>query len=1196
MALFAELAAASNFSFLTGASHPEELVLAAAASGYEGLAVCDRNTLAGVVRCHLAAKNVSLRTAVGTRLSFEDGTPDMLCWPVDRKAYGRLCRLLTVGNMRGAKGDCRLHLEDLLAWCEGLILAPIAYGATPEAIKTTCMALKEAVTVPLRLAISMPYGVEDVRFLRASCGLVGALGVAPLATNMPLYHAPERKQLQDVLTAIREHTTVEKAGKLLDANAERHIKSAAEMARLFDEAPHAVRETLTLLSEISFSLDELRYEYPEEPTDPGCSPQQTLVRLTYDGMAKRFPDGAPDNVAKAVAHELSLIEGLEYAPYFLTVYDVVRFARERGILAQGRGSAANSAVCYCIGITEVDPARGDLLFERFISPERREPPDIDVDFEHERREEVIQYIYDKYGRDRAGIAATVITYRARSAAREIGKALGFSEDAVSALSGTIWGWSNHGVGTQDAERAGFSAKDQRVAHLVQLSHEIAGFPRHLSQHVGGFVITRGRLDELVPITKAAMEDRTNIEWDKDDLDALGILKIDVLALGMLTCLRKGLTLLAEHYQDDFERPALPSPSPPFRGDKGVPQYRRWPVTLATIPPEDPEVYDMICRADTLGVFQIESRAQMTMLPRLKPRTFYDLVIEVAIVRPGPIQGDMVHPYLRRRQGKEEVSYPSKELEAVLSKTLGVPLFQEQAMRIAIVAAGFTPSEADQLRRAMATFKKVGTIGTFQQKMIDGMAAKGYDPDFAERCFKQIEGFGEYGFPESHAASFALLVYASCWLKCHYPDAFCAALLNSQPMGFYAPAQIVRDARHHGVEVRPVDINHSDWDCTLEPGPIAAERLHANHTSMTGAIRARHAVRLGLRQVKGLSEEEMLALMKARGEGYDSVRDLWLRAGLKRASIERLADADAFGSIGLSRRDALWAARGLDPSGRAEDLPLFAAASWQDLQKEAAAILPLMPMGEEVIHDYRFISLSLKAHPATFVRETLQRERTLKAEALATWPKKRTVSVAGLVLVRQRPGSAKGVIFMTLEDETGIANVIVWPKTFEAHRQIVLAARFVKVTGTLQREDGVIHVVARTLEDRTPLLSAMTQDADDWDALDRADEVRRPVPDMRTVVKTRSRLARLLEDAPQLKDDADAVLAQNGAVVASLEAHRAAARRLANASQGDLRRAANDAHSDGGSDFEEVMVPAPTATWGTARSADRDVAQLGKRRR
>ncbi|MEM7696679.1 MAG: error-prone DNA polymerase [Pseudomonadota bacterium] len=1155
---FVELVAASNFSFLKGASHPEEMVVAAAAAGYGGLALCDHNTLAGVVRGHLAAKDVGLRTVVGARLAFVDGTPEIVVWPHDRAAYGRLCRLLTTGNLRGEKGDCRLKLSDLEAWGEGL-LAAIIPGDCPDEVALAAERLRPVCRGPLRLVLTIQYGPQEARRLATYVQLAKTLGLKPMASLQPLYHGPDRRPLQDVLTAIREHTTVDEAGTRLALNAERVIKPIGELARLYRVYHEALEETGRVFDDIVFSLDDLRYEYPEEPTDPGRTPQETLERLTAEGVARRYPGGPPKPVADAIAHELSLIGKLEYAPYFLTVYDVVRFANERGILAQGRGSAANSAVCYVLGITEVDPARGDLLFERFISPERREPPDIDVDFEHERREEVIQYIYEKYGRERAGIAATVITYRARSAAREVGKALGLSEDAVSALSGTVWGWGTHGVGAQDAQRAGLNPEDHRIELLVRLTHEIGGFPRHLSQHVGGFVITRGRLDELAPVVKAAMDDRTNIEWDKDDLDALGILKIDVLALGMLTCLRKGLRLLEAHYADHF---------------RNVPKTLDGSLTLASIPSEESDVYDMICRADTLGVFQIESRAQMTMLPRLRPRTYYDLVIEVAIVRPGPIQGDMVHPYLRRRQGKEPVSYPSEELKAVLSKTMGVPLFQEQAMRIAIVAAGFTPSEADQLRRAMATFKKVGTIGTFQDKMIEGMKAKGYDPDFAERCFKQIEGFGEYGFPESHAASFALLVYSSCWLKCRYPDVFCAALLNSQPMGFYAPAQIVRDARLHGVDVRPVDVNASAWDCTLEPGPRAADGLHRDHQEMADAVRAHHAVRLGFRQVKGLSEVEMHTLTTARGAGYDTVRDLWLRTGLKRATIERLADADAFGSLGLSRRDALWAARGLEKQGRAEDLPLFAAADWAALQVEAAANLPPMPPGEEVINDYRFLSLSLKAHPASFVRPQLETEAVVLAETLAERAKRRSVvSVAGLVLVRQRPGSAKGVIFMTLEDETGIANVIVWPKIFEAHRSIVLGARFVKVTGRLQAEDNVIHLVASTLEDRTHLLTDLGED--DWDVLDRADEVKRPAVDLRTVVKPRSRLARLMEDAPELKGDVTALLETNGAVVASLDAHRAAARAIA-----------------GG----PPLAPAPSATWGTARSAANDLAKLGTRRK
>ncbi|MCF3932286.1 OB-fold nucleic acid binding domain-containing protein [Acuticoccus sp. M5D2P5] len=1357
---FAELGAASNFSFLHGASHPEELVVTAASFGYRGIAVCDRNSLAGVVRAHLAARQIGLKSAVGCRLVFRDGTPDCLVWPTDRAAYGRLCRLLTVGNMRGEKGVCRLDLGDLVDWCEGLVIAIVAETGCAGAIEKVVAALPEG-GEPLRLAVNRPYGPQDERRLRHYAELARSFGLRPLATNLPLYHDPCRRPLQDVLTAIREHTTIDAAGRRLMANAEHHLKRPSEMARLFQDWPEALDETIAVLERLSFSLDTLRYEYPEEPSDPGRTPHETLVRLVEDGARIRYLGTPPKHVADQIRYELDLVEQLAYAPYFLTVYDIVRFARTRGILAQGRGSAANSTICYCLGITDVDPEHFSLLFERFISPDRREPPDIDVDFEHERREEVIQYIYNKYGRDRAGIAATVISYRARSAAREIGKALGLSEDSVSALSSRVWGRSDKGIGAQEAARSGFDPGERRMGHLIRLSREIAGFPRHLSQHVGGFVITRGRLDELVPIVKAAMDDRTHIEWDKDDLDALGILKIDVLALGMLTCLRKALALIAEHYSEDFalrtgDRAALSSPHPrageaigattlalrgrgaregkeeaghgqppppwPARGgavggfagaasasastsasalcgsasgaggpastwgalrgaashgtarpafgaaaggaglaacsmarergaldpvlaadgerldtvaprraegaftdrepisfekavgdagmarparavrqgeggasgtvialpsaqhappirrreaEQGVPQYEAWPVTLATIPSEDPAVYAMISRADTLGVFQIESRAQMTMLPRLRPHTFYDLVIEVAIVRPGPIQGDMVHPYLRRRQKKEIVAYPSKELEGVLSKTLGVPLFQEQAMRIAIVAAGFTPSEADQLRRAMATFKKVGTIGTFRDKMVDGMVKRGYDPTFAARCFKQIEGFGEYGFPESHATSFALLVYGSCWLKCYYPDVFCAALLNSQPMGFYAPSQIVRDARQHGVEVRPVDVNLSDWDARLEAGEWSVERLHPDHASMRDVIRSRRAVRLGFRQVKGLEEEALTRLVALRGKGYDSVRDLWLRTGLSRATIERLADADAFASIGLSRRDAAWAARGLDRDSRPEDLPLFAAADYTDLQYEAPANLPPMPPGEEVINDYRFLSLSLKGHPVAFVRRHLQRERIIAAENVGA-ANQRRISVAGLVLVRQRPGSAKGVIFMTLEDETGVANVIVWPKVFEAYRQIVLGARFVKVTGRVQAQDGVIHVVAERLDDRTDLLSELAEKYDDWSVLDRADEVKRPGVDARTENGSMQRLARLLDAMAHYQNDTPL---QDPAVSAALDAHRRAAARIAGGAAPTEREA-------------ETIRPAPRATWGTARTAASDVSKLG----
>ena len=797
---------------------------------------------------------------------------------------------------------------------------------------------------------------------------------------------------------------------------------------------------------------------------------------------------------------LALIASLDYAPYFLTVHDIVRFARSEGILCQGRGSAANSAACYCLGITEVDPVRVDLLFERFISPERNEPPDIDVDFEHERREEVIQYIYERYGRERASLAAAVITYRTRSAIRETAKVFSLSDDVIAALNGTAWGQETAPIGEDRVRAIGLNPADPTLKLALEMAKALIGFPRHLTQHSGGFVITRDRLDEVAPVMNTAMKERTMVEWDKDDLDALGLLKVDVLALGMLTALSKGLKLLNKHYSER--------------------------LTLAAIPSEEPCVYAMIQRADTIGVFQIESRAQMSMLPRLKPASYYDLVIEVAIVRPGPIQGDMVHPYLRRRQGIEDVSYPSKELEAVLSKTLGVPLFQEQAMKIAIVAAGFTPSEADQLRRAMATFRRSGTIQTLQAKMIEGMVANGYPREFAERCFHQIEGFGEYGFPESHAASFALLVYNSCWMKCRYPDVFVAAMLNAQPLGFYAPAQLVRDAREHGVEVREVDVNLSDWDCTLEPllSPVAGEPssgasrhllpkgegIHPRHAEMAPYIRTTYAVRLGFRQIIGVKEKDMLKLTERRGEAYDSVRDLWLRSGLSSTVLERLADADAFRSLGLDRRQALWAVRALDRVGDQDDLPLFASRPGRDMEPDAR--LPPMPLGAHVVEDYRRLSLSLKAHPASFLRARLSARGILCSEALRSVKNGERVTVAGLVLVRQRPGTAAGVIFMTLEDETGVANIIVWPKIFERLRAIVLGSRFVAVTGKLQSEQGVIHIVAERMNDLTPMLGLLSEAGPTIGGLARADEAHRTEP-----TETRKRQGNQFAQPPRLDD-------------------------------------------------------------------------------
>ncbi|BBU62548.1 error-prone DNA polymerase 1 [Methylosinus sp. C49] len=1046
MSRYAELATATNFSFLRGASHPEEMVAQAMALGHIGIGVADRNSLAGVVRAHSylrehAAEAPGFRLAIGARLVFADETPDILCYPKDRAAYGRLCRLLTRGNMRAQKGECRLFLDDLLEFVDGQQLIVMEGPAPPPA-------LLEAARGRMWLAATALYGVDMRAALARRIALSRETGLPLIAVNDANMHVPERRPLADILACVREKTTLDNAGFLLSANAERCLKSGEEMARLFAEIPQAVEETARFLEGLSFGLDALAHNYPSELREGFASEQEALEHYAREGARMRYPNGVPDKVEALLRHELKLIAELGYAAYFLTVHDIVRFARAKEILAQGRGSAANSVVCFCLGVTEVDPTKHDLLFERFVSAARNEPPDIDVDFEHERREEVMQYIYARYGRERAGLTATVVSYRSRSAIREVGKAFGLSADVVSRLSNNVWGSSRGGVSEQGVERAGMDMREPRLAKALELTHELTGFPRHLSQHTGGFVITRDRLDEIVPLAPAAMEGRTTIEWDKDDLDALRILKIDVLALGMLTCLRKGLALLAERY--------------------GV-VHR-----LSSIPPEEESVYDMISRADTIGVFQIESRAQMSMLPRLRPREFYDLVIEVAIVRPGPIQGDMVHPYLRRRIGKEEVSFPSKELEEVLRKTLGVPLFQEQAMRIAIVAGGFTPDEADRLRRAMATFKRVGTIGTFRAKMLAGMEARGYSREFAERCWGQIEGFGSYGFPESHAASFALLVYASAWLKCRYPDVFCCALLNSQPMGFYAPAQIVRDAQEHGVGVHEVDVNFSDWDCTLETRAQATP-LHPRHASMASDIRARHDVRLGFRQIIGLREADMKRLVAKRGAGYDSVRDLWLRGGLEPAPLERLAEAGAFASLGLPRRDALWAVQALNRAGDKDDLPLLRALSFAPQEEDAN--LPPMPLGAEVVEDYRFLSLSLKAHPVAFLRARLDAKGIMPCRALGGGPLPNPtprVTVAGLVLVRQRPGSASGVIFMTIEDETGIANIVVWPKLFERQRPEVIGARLVAVTGRVQNESGVVHVIAQKIEDLTGDLRLLEQ--------------------------------------------------------------------------------------------------------------------------
>ncbi len=1094
---YIEFATVSNFSFLRGASHPEELMTQAAHIGLAGIGLCDRNSVAGVVRAHLARREQKLPLIYhpGARLVFADDTPDILAYPRDRAGWGRLTRLLTLGNLRGKKGECILTLDDLIAHNFGLELIAL------DGSKTLLSHLRTHAPGRVRLAASMLYRGQDRARLARLKGLAREAQMPLIAINDVQYHHPDRRPLADVLTCIREKVTIDRAGRKLAVNAERHLKPPAEMARLFRDAPEAIEETLRLSEALTFSLDELNQEYPDEQVAGFASPQTGLEHLAYEGAARRYPQGIPDSVRAGLAHELALIAQLEYAPYFLTVYNIVQYARSKSILCQGRGSAANSTVCYCLGITEVDPARGGLLFERFISNERQEPPDIDVDFEHERREEVIQHIYKQYGRDHAGIAATVICYRDRSAIREVGKAFGLSEDTIGALASSIWGGGGGNVAKRDLSRAGLDVDSPRVRRIIALVKDINGFPRHLSQHVGGFIVTRSRLDEVMPIGNGAMPERTFVEWDKDDLDALGILKVDVLGLGMLSCIRKAFDLVEKHYGDRH--------------------------TLATIPQDDPAVYRMLSRADSLGAFQVESRAQMTMLPRLRPGKFYDLVIEVAIVRPGPIQGGMVHPYLRRKQGLEPVSYPSQELEAVLGKTLGIPLFQEQAMKIAILAGGFTPGEADQLRRAMATFKRTGTIGTFRDKMINGMLARDYTREFAERCFSQIEGFGEYGFPESHAASFAILVYVSAWLKCHYPDVFAAALLNAQPMGFYAPSQIVRDAREHGVEVRAPDVNYSDWDSTLEPGPRAAGHVHEQHRNMRDDIRTTHALRLGLHEIRGISEEDSKLIAERRGAGYDSIRDVWLRTGLPSRVLERLADADAFSSLGMTRRDALWAAKALGRVGDSGDnLPLFASPSTAQMDNGSAepdVSLPPMPLGEEVVNDYRYLRLSLRAHPAQFLRADLNARGILRNGALHGIATGARVKISGLVTCRQRPGSANGVVFMTLEDESAVANVIVWPKIFERVRPVVLGARYVSVSGRVQSESGVIHVVAEQLEDLTAWLAQLAEHGGNIENLARADEVRRPTEDHReahVMASRHRRLTQIMREMPELAGDLD----------------------------------------------------------------------------
>lgn len=1014
---YAELRCRTNFSFLEGASHADELVGRAVELGYQALAITDLNSLAGIVRAHVAAKQVWLKLLVGAELTLVDALPTVV-WASDRPSYARLCRLLTLGRRRAEKGDCQLTWNDLAEHAEGLLV-----GVAPETPHCPAKLLAkyhEAFSDRGYLLAGLHRHGDDADRLAAYAKLSHQTGLPLVAAGDVYYHIPERQPLHDVLTAIRHGVTIDEAdGQALLTNGEHHLRSRLDLEQLYRHYPNALARTVEIADRCRFSLDELRYEYPDELVPKGHRPFEWLQVLVRRGAVQRYPKGVPTKVRQTLHKELTLIQKLHYEAYFLTVWDLVRFARSQGILCQGRGSAANSAVCYCLGVTSVDPAQSDLLFERFISEERGEPPDIDIDVEHERREEVLQYVYRKYGRDRAGLAATVISYQLRSAIRDAGKALGLSLDRVATLSKQVDGWTRDPKLPQRFADAGVNPNSNLGQRLIATVDRLIGFPRHLSQHVGGMVITRGPLCEMVPIENAAMADRTIVQWDKDDLEALGMLKVDCLALGMLTAIRKCFQLLEKH------------------------TGKRW--TLATLPAEDPQVYDMICRADTLGVFQIESRAQMSMLPRLRPRKFYDLVIEVAIVRPGPIQGDMVHPYLKRRNGEEPVTYPNDVIEAVLERTLGVPIFQEQAMKLAEVAAGFTPGEADQLRRAMAAWRSPGKIEHYRQKLIDGMRANGLDEEFAERCYRQLQGFGEYGFPESHAASFALLVYASCWLKHHHPAAFCAAMLNSQPLGFYAPAQLVRDAREHDVTVLPVDVNESDWDCTLEP------------VSQTLALR------LGMRLVSGLRTNAAERIEQARQTGsYQSLEDLRRRAQLDRPTLSTLAAADALGSLGVNRRQALWYALGQEKSQTTR--PLFAEI---EEEEEVMDALPAASAEREVFADYQSLGLSLKNHPLIFHREHLESRGVLDAVALQHLPSGTEVAVAGLVLLRQRPGTAKGITFVTLEDETGATNLIIHARTWERYYRVAKRNRAWIARGELQHAESVIHLVVRQIEPLEP---------------------------------------------------------------------------------------------------------------------------------
>lgn len=1095
---YAELVAATNFSFLRGASNGQDVMLRALRLGYTGIGIADRNTVSGVVRVWSALKQVrkdglpipskvreggspgetawiehpdeevlkaaqaelktrvkEFKLCVGARLAFVDGTPDIVAYPVNRQGWGRLCRILSHGNQepapgadRAIKGECRLVLEDLLAFAQDLLLI-VMPGETLDGLASLLPRIRDR--SPTWLGVSLHRRGGDARRLEKLRCIAEETNVRLIATNDALYHDVAQRDLQDVMTCIREGVKLESAGRLLESNAERHLKSGAEMARLFRATPEAIAETQVFLDLMTFDLDQLRYEYPQEPVPAGWTDQEYLADRVWFYAGMKYNWRIPKKVKRLLRKELAFISRGGMAQYFLTIFDMVRVAEDKGILCQGRGSAANSAVCYVLGITSVNPATFDVLFERFLSVGREEPPDIDVDFEHERREEIIQHIYQRYGRHRAGIAATVIHYRPRSAMREVGKVFGLTDDVTAQLSGLVWGSWGAAPAEQQLRQAGLDPHNPVLHRALQFANRLMGFPRHLSQHVGGFVLTQGRLDEIVPIGNAAMDNRTFIEWDKDDIDALKLLKVDVLALGMLTCIRKARDLLYRH---------------------GGPRYG-----LRDFPFEDPVVYDMLEKGDSVGVFQVESRAQINMLPRMKPRLMYDLVIEVAIVRPGPIQGNMVHPYLKRRNKEEDVVFPSPapehgepdELYKVLNKTLGVPLFQEQAMKLAMVAAKFNSEEANGLRRAMATFRNVGTIHTFEAIMVERMVSRGYERDFAQRCFDQIKGFGSYGFPESHAAAFAQLVYVSSWLKCHHPAAFACALLNSQPMGFYAPAQIVRDAQEHGVEVRAIDVNFSHYDNTLE-------------RREDGAL----ALRLGFRQVDGMREGDADALVARRGRGFTNVSDMRERGRVSTPMLRRLADADTFRSLAQDRRQALWDVRRLPDD---DLLPLFAAAEARELGEEPESHLPGMPLGEHVAADYQTARLSLKAHPMQILRPVFAAERILSCQQTTELKDGHWARTAGIVLVRQRPGNGKA-IFITLEDETGVTNALLWARTFEKFRAQVMGARLLLIEGRVQKsKEGVTHLMGARVIDRSMELERLSEDHVVETQLTRADEIK-----------------------------------------------------------------------------------------------------------